>query len=474
MRAIRGAITDQADQLAANVRERARLSRARFCFNTLAGLLSIFALLLVASCDWTNATALPTAVSSPAPPQATNSVGISNPPPVQATSSVSVSNPIPVQATSAVATNAPACGPDWSIVASPNTDGNIQELRGVAAVSDDDVWAVGYYQKDSIFRTLVEHWNGTEWSIVPSPNPESSKTNVLYSVAAASSNNVWAVGQYLKDDDYQTLVEHWDGSAWSIVSSPSPGSDNILSALAITSSNNLWAVGDYASSKTDDQTLIVQIDASNQSVVSNPNQGPVENSFAGVAAISPNDVWAVGHYVPDNPNVLTLIEHWDGTAWSIVPSPNPSAKAQNVFNAVAAVSSNDVWAAGFYFNGTIYQPLVEHWNGSTWSVVATPGRKTGYNFLYGIAAASSNDVWAAGYYGIGSGNQTLIEHWNGTEWSIVPSPNQNPGDNKLQEIAVTPAGEVWAVGSYNNSQGTKTLIERYKLCTASPSSAPTP
>ncbi|MEO5952374.1 MAG: hypothetical protein ABIQ44_07910, partial [Chloroflexia bacterium] len=142
-------------------------------------------------------------------------------------------------------------------MASPNEDAEAQRLLGVSAVSAGDVWTVGYYQKDGTYRTLIEHWNGTEWSIVPSPNQEA---------------------------------------------------ENNLSAVAIISSNNVWAVGNYASSKDDNRTLIEHGNASDQSIVSSPNQGSVESSLSGVASLSPSDAWAVGHYVPKNPNVLTLIE----------------------------------------------------------------------------------------------------------------------------------------------------------------------
>src|SRR5205823_13678772 len=89
-----------------------------------------------------------------------------------------------------------------------------------------------------------------------------------------------------------------------------------------------------------------------------------------VAAISPNDVWAVGYY---SNGTITLVEHWDGTQWSIVPSPNPG-DSDNYLGAVATVSSNDVWAVGYFDAGpgAGWQTLVEHYASGCATLTPTP------------------------------------------------------------------------------------------------------
>lgn len=97
-----------------------------------------------------------------------------------------------------------------------------QELAGVAAVSATDVWAVGYYYNSSSQAvTLIEHWNGTSWSVVKSPNIGSG-ANDLYSVAATSATGVRAVGGYYYNSkkEFLTLTERWNGTKWSVVKSP--------------------------------------------------------------------------------------------------------------------------------------------------------------------------------------------------------------------------------------------------------------
>ena len=145
--------------------------------------------------------------------------------------------------------------------------------------------------------------------------------------------------------------------------------------------------------------------------------------------MSANDVWAVGVYSIYDKNSFggssllpsrTLVEHWNGKSWSVAPSPSLGTNDNN-FYGVAAVSANDVWAVGYY--GTS-QTLIEHWDGKSWSVVSSPNVGTSNNYPRGVAAVSANDVWAVGYYDNGA-SQTFVEHWNGKSWSEVPMPSPN-------------------------------------------------
>ena len=93
---------------------------------------------------------------------------------------------------------------NWSVVPSPNGNSN-SVLSGVAAVSANDVWAVGSDSNSNfVTRSLTEQWNGKQWSVVKSPSPGSFSTQ-LEGVAAVSATDVWAVGH----TDSNTLIEHY-------------------------------------------------------------------------------------------------------------------------------------------------------------------------------------------------------------------------------------------------------------------------
>ncbi|MHB8597877.1 MAG: hypothetical protein ACYDER_13815 [Ktedonobacteraceae bacterium] len=144
--------------------------------------------------------------------------------------------------------------------------------------------------------------------------------------------------------------------------------------------------------------------------------------------VSSTDVWAVGQYNV-SPNVVgfqPLIEQWNGSNWDVVPSPNPNPDANgNALGGVASVSPTDVWAVGSYsYNGSNNDTLVEQWNGTSWSIVPSPNVGAIGNELNGVIAISSTDIWAVGvsYNNNACCGQTLVEQWNGASWIVVLSP----------------------------------------------------
>jgi hypothetical protein len=142
--------------------------------------------------------------------------------------------------------------------------------------------------------------------------------------------------------------------------------------------------------------------------------------------------------------------------------PSPNASSLNFLRGVAAASANDVWAVGDSVVNpndgvSVYHTLIEHWNGSAWTVIPSPNRGSGNNSLSAIAVRSTRDVWAVGYFDDLTGSipirRTLIQHWNGTSWTVVPSPNAGTGDNWLTSI-VAPAGGSQVFASGISASGT--------------------
>src|ERR1043166_455445 len=169
-------------------------------------------------------------------------------------------------------------------------------------------------------------------------------------------------------------------------------------------------------------------------LISSPNANSQSNELRGVSAAAENDAWAVGTVYTDNSftKSRTLIERWDGTSWSGVRSPNTTASI-NILEAVAAVSTNDVWAVGVGVTGFSNTPIIEHWNGVAWSVSANPVTSVGS--LAGVVVVSANDVWAVGTGVTGDEDSTLTLHWDGAAWSLIPSPNVGPEvDNSLAGV----------------------------------------
>ena len=190
------------------------------------------------------------------------------------------------------------------------------------------------------------------------------------------------------------------------------------------------------------------------------------NALTGVSADSASDAWAVGSYLSNTTGIRdTLILHWNGTAWSRVPSPSPGSRF-NVLNGVSAAGTRNAWAVGFYRTQAAgARPLVLHWNGTAWSQVTAPASGLPDTELNGVSTVSGREAWAVGFAGAPAMGQfgTLILRWNGTAWARMTSPDPGPKDSFLQGVSATAGGGAWAVGSYALSRTLRTLVLKWSV-----------
>lgn len=237
------------------------------------------------------------------------------------------------------------------LAVSPSAATKNVQVNGIESVSANDAWAVGaYYEPPALFTSIgayIQHWDGTEWTVVP--NPVQDRGAYLLAVTAVSANDVWAVGgQDGTGGRVFPLIEHWDGTEWTVVpTSAAPGAAALY----------------------------------------------------GVSGTGPNDVWAVGAQpMAGTDNVaVPLIEHWDGTEWTVLPElPDVgNAKLTDVY----AASPTDVWATEEtpLLPGTVEKFL--HWDGKTWTAVDRPGpvKYDQASHFVGIDGSGPNDIWASGF-----------------------------------------------------------------------------
>jgi hypothetical protein len=356
-----------------------------------------------------------------------------------------------------------------AVVPAPNP-GTSNTIGGLVAFSPTEVWGVGTASSASYAgchgRTLTSRWNGLAFVEVAAPaTPMCASVN---GVAGRSTADIWAAGSTNNGRD--THLRHWDGSSWSAVAGatiplpPSGGRrqrSTALNAVAAIASADVWAVGMAEFQDFKRYALIEHWTGSAWQLVPGPTGTGV---LYGITALAPSNVWAVG-LAGGSSGAQTLVTHWNGSKWTTVPSPN--ANLNNSLRGVAAVSATDVWAVGDSiknaFDGvSVSKTLVERWNGTSWSIVPSPNVGAGNNVLTGIAARSASDVWAVGYDDDVTGSipvrHTLWLHWNGVRWSTVASPNAGTGDNTLTGvIAPSATTDVWAWGG----SASGTLVERF-------------
>lgn len=372
--------------------------------------------------------------------------------------------------------SAEAVSGPWRVVPTPNPGGsNVSDIAflGVSASGSTDAWAVGYDQQRGRLP-LAEHWDGRRWQAVVVPRPP-GRQSWFHGVLELSPSDVWAVGESSdassQSEGERTLIEHFDGSTWTIVPSPNPAhglrAANLLTSISGTGPADIWAAGYDLDPSTDTlEMLFEHWDGTAWTATPSPTPPGGLDSVWGITAISPDDVWAVG----DSALQVTRTAHWDGSTWTIVPSPSlhDGINPTNLLTGVTAVASNDVWASGYEGNANnqnFARPYMEHWDGSTWTLTTLPNQGGEGSLLFGTQALSHSDVWAVGQtQELNGAILTLTEHFDGTGWSIVPSPS--PGHignirvNGLRGVASGPGTTTLFAMGFQEIQGqccTRTL-----------------
>ena len=277
------------------------------------------------------------------------------------------------------------------------------------------------------------HWDGTKWRLAFTPSE--GDWNQFRGVAVLSPTNAWAVGI---GNNYSTLLEHWDGTSWTLVQNAPFGAGTPLYGITALSATDVWVSGGGST------PFVAHWDGLVWREVPTVDLGGAYSILYKIAAVSSNDVWAAG-FVETRLGEQTLVEHWDGTKWTVVPSPHPNS--DDYIRSLTAVSAKDVWLGGEWFGDApqyTEHPLVEHWDGTTWSLVKSPPGTDPWD----IVGLSATDAWMVGDQGF---YVTLLEHWDGSAWSIVQSPVGGPGDSELNGATKLTDGTLWAVGSWEPS-----------------------
>jgi hypothetical protein len=355
---------------------------------------------------------------------------------------------------------------DWARVPTPNAiDGHHNFLQGLDCVSPDDCWAVGHHNSPSGNRTLVLHWDGQRWSLVSSPNPAGHTITTLTAVGCANADLCWAVGFAYDGIDYRTLTLGWNGTAWTVATvedTSTPGSD-FLYDVSCASASDCWAVGQHLPGALGGggagRTLIHRWDGTAWSIVESPTSLPMQaNRVVAVDCVAADDCWAVGSYGGAAAD-QTLTLRWDGQAWARVPSPSTSPEQANVLNGLTCVSAHDCWAVGVYA-GQQSQALAMRWDGASWSLVPIPSSGPALaNVLFDVSCSASNECWSVGYQREGTWLITLIERWDGERWEIVPSPNSSYGEtNEIRRVECAAAACLTAGHAYQTGSIARTMV----------------
>ena len=347
-------------------------------------------------------------------------------------------------------------GTSWSVEPTPSPASLLgtHRLTAVSCTSPSACMAVGLTPEGLSSVTLAERWDGIRWTIVPTPSRGESE---LSGVSCTSPSACIAVGRSFPEG---VLSERWDGTRWSLLKTPNPVHLGDLFSVSCTSASACVAVG---GANNDRLTLAEVWNGTSWKIQPTPSTAHADvDVLSGVSCTSPSACTAVGEVARFGGRPMSLAERWDGTSWSIQPTANPPGSGNMVFlNSVSCTSGSACTAVGSFINSSGQgATLAEAWDGTTWSIQPTPALPPQDLPNFGGVSCTSGSACIA----VGAAADTLAEVWNGTAWSIDPTPPSPPSletiGGRLDGVWCTSAASCTAVGSYFNSGGNElTLAE---------------
>jgi hypothetical protein len=278
-------------------------------------------------------------------------------------------------------------GTTWAQVTSPNPTGSSDSaLESVSCLSSTQCQAVGFTHPATGIVALAEEWNGTSWTVVTTPDPAGSNDTQFEGIDCTSASFCNAVGEAVQGSSSVTLAEEWNGTAWTIVTTPNPAvaanSDDLLYSVSCDGPSFCDAVGGAYSGSASNATLIETWNGSTWAIVSSPDTSSTEaNYLKGVDCISQTSCSAVGYADTSTPGENSLAMTWNGTAWTIVTTPDGTTSAYTSLAAVTCITDWECVAAGSVNFSANEQPFI----------ISAPIARSGYRFV-----ASDGGVFAEG------------------------------------------------------------------------------
>ncbi|MCA8960930.1 MAG: hypothetical protein KDC38_10480, partial [Planctomycetes bacterium] len=334
----------------------------------------------------------------------------------------------------------------WSFVDSPNPTSFLNAFHGIDATSPDDIWAVGEKRVGLTADTesLVLHWDGSAWGVVGTPANPAFADTWLRDVAAIDGDAAWAVGVLTLGSDASPWVLRWNGDAWSQASTSGlPASSSLFSAVAVDGA--VWVAGRGPFSNS----IAARWNGSGWTSESVEQVGTYADVLFHVDASAVDDIWAVGSWTHTYGGTNGLASHWNGSTWESQAVAPPPGGSSSTLRAVRVFGPDDAWAVGDYYEapgGT--RSWIAHWNGASWVNESLPAIGD-LSALRGIHGTPS-DLWAVGVWQIAGVQDQLLYHYDGASWSQVAAPTVPGSGESVRAVVGLPNGDFWLAGTFSN------------------------
>lgn len=314
----------------------------------------------------------------------------------------------------------------WVIQHTPNVAGaGLNQFAAISCSSATACAAVGG-SGHSIFtlgtHVLAERWNGHAWRIKATPSPKGATSSNFFGVSCWSATGCMAVGTFAdRTHLLRALAERWNGVKWQLTAARTPhgGHFTMLNGVSCPLARACIAVGVHVSGSV--EIPIAELwNGTGWRFLSIPApHAATMTELRGISCWSVKRCTAVGDFTVGSSAPATLAERWNGRSWRI-----QSTGFTGTLRGASCPSATECMAVGTAGAAGASSVLALRWNGTSWlssGAVVPPGSTQ--SFLYGVSCASVASCTAVGQSIAPGTEPTLAEHWQGSSWSIQATPN---------------------------------------------------
>jgi len=289
------------------------------------------------------------------------------------------------------------------------------ELQADHCLSKTSCVTAGSYTTASGTFSLVEAWNGTSWSIQTTPNPAGATETHLNGISCKEITACIAVGYSGSGSTSSLVAMRGNSGTWSLQTVPLPSgvgaTGGELTGVECTSTTSCVAVGRYYLSATTYWGMIATWNGTTwtSQVAPKPTGEPKRSTLLDISCSSGSSCTAVGGYLNKSSVQVTYVAKWNGTSWSWQESPNPTGSTNTPLQNISCVASSPCVAVGDWLDKAgVWRPMAQYWNGSSWVIEPTeiPSGQT-FGLLVGVACRTT--CLSVGWYTAGGKNKTLGE-----------------------------------------------------------------
>jgi hypothetical protein len=349
-----------------------------------------------------------------------------------------------------VASAQAAAAAGWRVVFSQRGLALGGGLGGLATTGPGSAWAVGFVSAARGGHSVILRWRSGRWSMVRLPALP-GQGPVLDAVGASSPTNVWAQGSTLIHPSigrWTELTLHWDGRRWKVTTRGSFMDPEFVFRLLALGPRDVWSFGENGSGPF--LPFARHFDGTRWRGV------PVPGLITGVSALSARDIWGAGT-IDGHVGPVPAVMRWTGERWQVVARPQIRGAASNAagFDAIAALSDRNVWAAGgFDTRNGVAHPVVLHFNGTGWRQFDLGNENA---VLFQIVPDGHGGVWA-------SDSKGNFFHFSHGTWTRVPAPRRSGHTTEITALVHIPGtSSLWSTAVLSNGTTAPVIGEILKF-----------